>query len=207
MIRYFTSWYNEPNDARRAELITCIQKCCDSQDIDFVYLLCEAPAPIMHEKLKEIPVSTRVTYDDFILLANAMSEAGDVVLINNIDIFPAPKTRTQLERIQPNQAWALSRWDVQADGSLVHFCRKDTADTWCFRAPIKKVSSNFYLAIPGCDNAFAYRLQQAGYEVSNPSKDVKFCHLHLTGVRNYVSGRDSIPAPYLMVEPTSLLVQ
>lgn len=206
-ILFFSSWYNEANEERRQELITCVQRCLDSPDLDGVYLLCEGNAsfPTKHEKLKEIPVSTRPTYEDFFLLANGLSEPGDVLVIGNTDTYPAEGMRSWFEQLQPYQCWALSRWDITESGEAVHLKRKDSQDNWLFISPIKKnIYSKFPLGFCGCDNAIACRIENAGYEISNPSCDVKFYHLHLTGVHNYVQGRDVVPAPYLLLEPTHL---
>ena len=204
MIRYFTSWYDEKNDARRAELITCLRNCCESPDIDVVYVLCESPTPIMHEKLKEIPVTTRPTYNDFFLLANGMSNEDDVVIISNIDIYPDKHMRPLFERLEKNQSWVLSRWDIRPNGEPpVHLRRRDSQDSWMFRAPIRKINGNFCLGYPGCDNSIACWIDQAGYEISNPSNDVRFLHLHLTELRNYTTA-NMVKSPYLLVEPSSI---
>jgi hypothetical protein len=205
MIRYFTSWYVEKNEERRAELITCIKKCCDSPDIDKVYLVCEAAAPFMHEKMIEVPSATRYSFADFFLIMNAVSGENDLCILANTDIFPAENIRPLLELLQPNQAWCLSRWDtVHGRPEPVHFNRPDSQDVFCVRHPIKKIEANFLIGWCGSDNKICYQLQEAGYEVSNPSKDVKFIHYHLTGLHNYDPAKHTVPSPYLLIHPSHL---
>ena len=205
MIRYFCSWYAEKNEERRAELIHCITKCCESDSIDKVYLICESPAPFTHPKMIEVPATYRYTFSDFFLVANGISEPGDLCIFSNTDIFPAPNMRDLLERLQPQEAWCLSRWDTTRESlEPVHFNRCDSQDTFCVRAPIKSVNANFYGGWAGSDNALCFRLEEAGYVVSNPSKDIKTIHYHLTGLHNYDPVKHTVPSPYLLIHPSHI---
>jgi hypothetical protein len=204
MIRYFTSWYAEKNEERRAELIHCITKCCESDSIDVVYLICEAPYPHTHPKLICVEAFTRYKYEDFFLLANTVSELNDIALVANTDIYIAPNMRLLLEQLQPQEAWCLSRWDEDRYGNTIHFNRPDSQDVFCMRAPTKNIEAPFISGTPGSDNALCVRLEQAGYVVSNPSKDIKTIHYHLTGLHNYNASKYTVPSPYLLIHPTHL---
>lgn len=205
-VLFFTSWYNEKHEARRAELETCVRNCLESPDLDMVYLLCEGGArfPVEHPKLVQHPVEERPTYNRFFEFANQVSHSGDVCLISNTDIFPAPATRQFFDFLKQDQCWALSRWDVQQNGDIIHHKRRDSMDVWGFRAPIRtNIKGDFFMGVAGCDDSINCWIKEAGYDISNPSCDVQFCHLHLTGVHNYDPGKP-IPAPYLLIEPSNV---
>lgn len=210
MIVYLTSWYEEKNPARRQELITCLTRTLNSEDVDAVYLLAESepPAEIAgHEKLNYLNVESRPTYSDFFRMANQLCADDDyVAVIANTDLYPAPGSREHLESIKQNECYALSRWDEAADGSITHFSRKDSQDVWVFRYPLRPVKGDFCTGIPGCDNRIAHEIKEAGYTVLNPSKTIVFHHLHNSGVRNYTAGKDAVPPPYHRVEPTQLTI-
>jgi hypothetical protein len=198
MILYFTSWYNEPNEVRREELLTCLENNLASE-IDQLFLICEnCEAPVEHEKLVVIKTDKRPTYQYFFEVMNRESQAGDVVILANTDIFV--KDTSLLEKITPDDCYALSRWE--GDKLWNH---ADSQDVWVFRSPIEEINGCcFANGVRGCDNAIAHRIHGAGYNVTNPSKDIKFYHLHSSEIRNYKMEDEAVSQPYRMVNPTWL---
>lgn len=155
--------------------------------------------------IEMIPVGGRPTFDEFFKLANCTPK-GSVVAISNSDIF-FDETIQLAENIKENEVYALSRWDIQKDGSSKLFNRWDSQDTWIFRTSIKEIpGADFTMGIMGCDNVIAHLLEQSGYVVTNPSKTIHCHHLHLSNVRNYIQGNNAqrLPPPYKLVTPTEL---
>lgn len=128
----------------------------------------------------------RPTFKDFFNAINEVTENDDINIIANSDIY-FDKDYDFCREIQYNECFALSRWDVQPNGSAVHYQNSGSQDTWIFRGAIRMVEgANFTQGVAGCDNKIAWCLEQAGYIVTNPSTKIKTYHLHLSGVRNYI---------------------
>lgn len=206
---YLINWYKDKNEARHEELKECVINVIAEQYANgLVYILVDAETNIdfdfLVKNVKIICISSRPTYNDFFKIANDVSEEGDIVIFGNTDIYPEEGAIELCKDIKPNECYALARWDVDANGNKTLLDRWDTADIWVFKAPIKpNIQGDFYLGQAGCDNAIADRIMQAGYKVLNPSRTIKFNHLHLSGVINY-SDRDRIKKPYLLITPHNL---
>jgi|GEM_PF-1737323 hypothetical protein len=198
---YITGWYDEKNEERKVELETCINKTIESEEFDEVILLCENCNPI--GKVSHANINRRPTYEDFFVLANKSGSEGDIVVISNTDIYPEKGTKELLKNIKQDECYALSRWDVDSNGNSEHFCRRDSQDMWVFKLPIVNIKADFYMGNAGCDNAICDRIKKAGYKISNPSKTIKFNHLHLVNVRNYNEAL-KVDKPYLLITPTEL---
>lgn len=130
----------------------------------------------------------------------------------------------------PAQVYALSRWDVNADGSASLWDHHDSQDCYIISGGPHMIDAHtvemrqditwetgdfmFTQGIAGCDNRLAHVLQRAGFIVTNPSRTIKSYHLHLCGFRSYVEGHDGrgrggrklwrIPQPHAYVKPTTL---
>lgn len=157
------------------------------------------------KKIKYIEIDTRPTYSDYFKLINGVTAEADINIIANTDIyFDEENIELIKNNIKPNQCYALSRWNIEADGSSKLFDRPDTADTWVFVGPVKNIMDcNFTMGIPGCDNAIAYRLKKE-YVVKNPARDIKSYHQHLSGVRNYLGTQERVLPPYYLISPHHL---
>src|SRR6185312_9253148 len=91
-----------------------------------------------------------------------------------------------------NKFLALTRWDVQKDGSLKPFIKSTgesfdgSQDVWIFKTPIKRFNNaRMQLGTTWCDGKIAYQAKKEGLIVLNPCKSIQCCHLHLSNVRNY----------------------
>lgn len=181
-LNLFTSYYVDRNPQRQREIEFCLDFNKKSGYFDNVIA-------IDHR---------RPTYNDFFELTKQYPEHVNV--ISNADIF-FDQTILQAKTIRAIDCYALSRWDYVAGGKIKHWRREDSQDVWIIRGRARISTGNFYTGIPGCDNRIAHEFKQAAYRVTNPSNRIKCIHLHLTGVRNYNQFKDSVPKPYLMVQP------
>lgn len=199
--RLFTTYYEPRNEARRQELDLCLQMNC--QAFDSVTILTEGPGrPAWFNGLGD-NWGIRPQYANAILSA---SHAGDgVVVIANSDIIIPQSSLEQIDcNLRPNEAYALTRWDITENGIRL-FDRVHSQDVWAFRGPPKpNIGGDYFFGVPGCDNRFAYELQAAGYEVLNPSRDIRTYHLHLSGYRPGNKPENRVPGPYLFVKPHHL---
>lgn len=190
MIYVFLNIYEDKDHVRNQELI----KCREFQNANpFIAV---------------IPLGgVRPTFNDFFRHANTLLPNDSVVAIINSDIF-FDETIRLAENIGKNEVYALSRWDIQKDGSAKLFNRSDSQDVWIFRTPVGEIKgADFTMGRAGCDNRIAFLFEQAGYKVTNPCKSIINYHLHLSGVRNYIEkGKvvDRIPGPYKLLTPSHL---
>lgn len=184
----FINTYTDKNEERNNELIKCLE-------------LNKLNNPSFHT----YELQGRSTFKDFFNCINSVTSPTDINIIINSDIYLPEGFNVNLSA---NDCYALSRWDIQPDGSAIHYNNPSSQDTWIFRGAIKMVENcNFVLGVPGCDNKIAYQLQQAGYRVTNPSLSIKTYHLHLSNVRRLEKRGGKIfrlPRPYLTIHSTEL---
>lgn len=186
----FINTYTDKNEERNNELIKCLEL-----------------NKLNNPSFNIYELTGRPTFKDFFNIINSVTLPTDINIIINSDIYLPEGFNVNPEA---NDCFALSRWDVQPDGSAIHYNNSGSQDTWIFRGAIKMVEgANFFLGVPGCDNKIAYLLQQAGYRVTNPSLSIKTYHLHLSGIRYYDKPKKGVgiyrlPKPRVNVQITSL---
>lgn len=101
-----------------------------------------------------------------------------------------------------NQVFALTRWDIQKDGTAKFLGRSDAQDAWLWRGRIKIPKyADFFMGVKGCDNRISRELSTMGYEMLNPSLTVKSYHLHENPTDHNKSDKKVFP-PYLRLTPT-----
>jgi hypothetical protein len=208
MIRLFTSFYPESNAVRSREIIECLKRNLELQQIDEVCLLLEnTESPLHHSKLVTKPISHRPLYQDLFQWAREkQSWDDDLSIICNSDIYFDSAIAVLGRQLTPRLCVALTRWDVQPDNNVKLFYRNDSQDTWVFRGRIRKVIDDFQIGVPRCDNRMLYELRQAGYLVINPAFSVRSLHLHAGLREEYVQDKLStfVSPPYAYLWPHNL---
>jgi len=180
-INLYTTFYNEKNEVRKNELLSCIQNNLNNPSIASVTVLNEgASVAYLHQsKLKNIPIFKRPTYKDFIDFIKKNSNQDDIHIIANTDIFFDKHIAVLEHVLDQNTCFALSRWDTTKSNKPLLYNHNDSQDVWIFKGPIQKeLKVDFPLGVPRCDNRFLHELQEAGYEVLNPAFSIKAYHLH-----------------------------
>jgi len=124
-----------------------------------------------------------------------------VHIMTNADIR-LDNSASILRNVRAGELWALSRWN---NGVSPGFLDRSTQDTWAVRGGAFSAEllrdCEFSLGLPGCDNAFAGRMKDAGFRVVNYSLSVRTDHLHDSGQRTYGSEM-TVPRPYFYPHPT-----
>lgn len=235
MIRLFTSYYDEKHHWRKAELDACLLNNIQNRFIDQIIVLVEGQwesviidnsvpvkamvtwvgveVPIQDDKIITIKTQGRPTFSNFFDEINRFASEDDISIISNSDIY-FDDTLELVKGMKPNECYALSRHEVNEDGSEGMFIQKngDSSDVWVFKGKIQPMSyTDFGLGILGTDNRIAYEIKQAGYNITNPCLDIKAWHLHCSNIRNYDPLIDRqkgnvIPPPYHIVRPSHLPV-
>ncbi|MGV8130703.1 MAG: hypothetical protein ACP5N7_01210 [Candidatus Pacearchaeota archaeon] len=201
-----TTYYNDRVKERDAEYITCIQNNIKNKAIDTIVILVEKGTflPLNHPKVIWEWVDERPKFSSFVNSANKYKYG--LSIISNTDIcFDEYSIGLIKASIKENECYALSRWDIQLNGDVIHYNHRDSQDTWVFKGEIKKFNSDFFIGKCGIDNRIAHEISIAGYNVINPSKTIRSYHLHITGVRNYRRiESEVIKPPYKLIQPTYL---
>lgn len=206
MTTLITSFYQDKNEARNLELLTCLVQNCNNKKIDRILLIVDEKLtiPILDDKISVVYIPNRPTYQDAISLAGYQCESKEhLFIIANADIYFDETNIGLIDLYLCNdQLFALSRWDGTGKNDTI-YNHPDSQDVWCFKGFPKTGNYDFIIGIPGCDNRVAYEFDNAGYEVTNPALSIKTYHLHKTGIRNYTRNT-VVPPPYKILELTSL---
>lgn len=189
MINLFVNYYLDKNPLREKEINYCLLKNLSNPELNTIVLNSQ----------------NRLTFKFFFDRINLVSLEDDINIVANSDIY-FDQTILLSEKINQDQCYALSRWDVLLDGSAKHYFRQDSQDAWIFRGKIRdNLFSDFNLGYRGCDNRLAHELNKIGYQVSNPSISIKSYHVQNSNVRNYnMTDSFLVPGPYHTIIPTVL---
>jgi len=194
-----TSYYTDDSEDRQRELDLCLQLNLANLTFRAIILFVDGFCKIQHPTLSHIPMRDRLTYQDAFNFANRFF-VGEICVLANSDIYFDESLKLIAEADLTNKFYAITRHNVERDGSLSFSDCNACQDVWVFRAPLKPVVSLFGLGTPGCDNRIAYEAKTAGLIVLNPCQIIRCHHLHLTNKRNYVQNQPVVPGPYERVE-------
>ena len=186
----FVNYFDHKDKRRSAEIDFCKQKNRENKFIENIIIVKE---------------NERATFADFF---NEMANyPKQVNIIANADIY-FDETIELAKDINEKQCYALTRHELYG-GIIITFQERHgrriptqwSQDAWIFKgAPIGRyfervVAVNsiskrseeiqFFIGVPGCDNKLAVLLKYRGYDVTNPSHDIRAIHVHETDERNY----------------------
>jgi SAM-dependent methyltransferase len=182
-IRLFYNYYSDKDPERKKEIDLCFKNNLENRFFETVVLTSE-----------EIP-----NYNFFFDKINEVSGPDDINIICNSDIF-FDNTISLVLNMGPRDFYALSRWEWN-EGKPELRDLKNSQDTWIFRGPVRNVNGNIPLGVPFCDNRIAFEFNNAGYNVTNPSKSIKTYHIQTSNIRRY-DDHARVPGPILFVQPT-----
>lgn len=100
-------------------------------------------------------------------------------MITNVDIS---LKNTQLSLV-PNskEIFCLTRYEIDGSSPLIdNYHKFFSHDSFMFWAPLKIKNGYFYYPqnVGGSENLTMFYLQQMGYKLSNPCKQIKITHHH-----------------------------
>jgi len=203
------SYYVDANEERDKELIHCFEKNLKI-GFDCIVVFSEVDIDILYKKIdnnalenfngrmlfKE--VKRRPTYNDFFEASKLSAfdkEKEKLFFITNSDIYFEDLYKVE-DFYRPiddkqNTILALSRWDVQKDGSSKYVDRIDSQDVWIFYDSIVfSLKEDFTMGVPGCDNRLAHELRFNNYNILNASDTIRVYHYHLSNIRRYVDNNE-----------------
>ncbi len=213
--RLWINWYIDPDAERQAEIERALEKnlasCLFSEIVLLADPAAQDPFSGTDASVVRIGVAARPSFDTFFAEIASRSLDTDLNVIANSDIY-FDETLALLDHYpMAGRCVALSRWDVESDGSSRFldehgYTRAWSQDAWIFLGIPRGIEADFLLGKRGCDNRLAHEIARAGYHVENPSVTVKAHHLHQTAIRRYTQGdEDLVPKPYKGIEQTPLV--
>ena len=208
-----TSLYNEKEEARIAEYVVCMERNLAHSGIDTIHVLYDVSKDddnnilLTYLRAQNVIIhyiSGRPTYHECFELANAIHPDRNII-ISNADIYYNETLHLLDTYDLTNKFLALTRWNVQEDGSIKIYKwpnDKDaigSQDTWIFKTPIRPFKdTTISIGVPHCDARIAYQAKQSGLKVLNPCLSIQCCHVHLSGIRHWTA----LPRPKeMMVVP------
>ena len=211
MINLFTTYYDEKFLPRDEELKRCLVNNLKLKSINNIYVLTDKIKNnfLLKNDINIIKSGLRPTFNDFFKVINSITKINDINIIANGDIYFDEEIDILNELDLNNICFSLTRWDVWKDGISRLTEQHNSQDTWIFFGTIKRISGNFCIGIPGCDNRLAYEISKSGYKIKNPSISIKSYHLHLTKdhlkISKWESGYERVGPPYKMIIPSTLI--
>lgn len=220
-IHLIVQYYRCATPARQAEIDTCLRNNLLNPYLSAIHLLTEEKFDLSqftnHDKIVQTIIGERLTFERAFQYANETDPTGQSVwVLSNADIYFDETLRFVDWQNLAGVVYALTRHDVQADGSIqlvdaafAHGCQ----DAWFFRIPLPlaRMFTSFLLGVSGCDGRIAHEFIQAGFTVINPSLKIAAHHLDLMGesdifkrnttyaklmTQEHFEKGDSVPPPY-----------
>lgn len=198
-----TTLYNETNKKRIIEYLYCLKKNITHPLIESIHIFydttkdIESYTPILdllkkQQKITLSYISRRATFQDCFDIANNQFPHKKIIIANADIYFNNTLSLLNNYNLQ-NKFLALTRWDLQKDGTIKPYRRNgmretiDSQDVWIFTTPLKKFKkADFKLGTPRCDNCIAFRANQVGLHVLNPCKTIQCIHVHDAPARKYL---------------------
>ncbi len=226
MINLFVNLYIDKNTDRQSELCFVLKTNVENIFIKKVYaIVSDSDVASFYstylkqvgaecDKLVFIELANRPTFNDYFALTDDKTVEGydknSISIIANGDIY-FDETLNWLPDVDwsEKKCFALTRWDILPDGGSKFLNLIDSQDAWIFQGPIAQMEgADFSLGTAGCDNSIAYRIRKSGYNLYNPSHDIKSYHLHNVPVLNYTDAngqpKQTVSSPYILLRPCTL---
>lgn len=211
-----TSYYKTQSIDRQKEIDECLIKNIQNNMIENIYLLNDKIYELNfikdQSKIKQFNIiddNSKLNFKDAIEFINSYCYK-ELVILSNTDIYFNKSLSLIKQENLDNQILCLLRYNVDKNGNydiFKHFGepRSDSQDCWIFQSPLKINTNdiNFTFGTLGCDNIFASKAHEQGYELLNPSYDIKIFHLHNEEERNYTCD-DRIHGNYCLINPHHL---
>ncbi len=202
--KMYTFLYNETNQERAQEYITCLETNLNHESIGSVCIAYDTSrdepgdTPLLDylkkleasNQLSLVYIKSRPTYGYFFNLVNKTCPNERIILCNADIYFNDSLKLLDNFAFKKDMMLVLTRWNVTPDGELKQFhqhCRPEISsqDVWVFQSPIRRFNDDLTMGILHCDSKFAFRAYHAGFKLYNPCLDIQCCHYHLSDIRNY----------------------
>ena len=213
-VNVYFNYFEAKTEKRVDEIKYCLQKLIDNKKVDRVYLLCSDEYDYwLDKKIVKIDMfNVQPTFNDVFNIVNFNTKNDDLNIILNSDCYiNEDGIQLVLDNIKQRMVYCLSRWNINSltPFKSEHYDLDCSQDAWIFLGEMDNLKSDFKMGMPGCDNAIAYEFENAGYQILNPSKDVKVYHYHFSDIRTYGVSHDEkesnrVKRPYKFISSSNL---
>lgn len=212
------NFYNHSRLERSKELNYALKKNLESKLFDRIicFMTHDTQFPMDVDDLNDedtiqfVQTFYKPTYKE--MIEDCQERYGDrICVLSNLDIFFDDTLKLVNNINFDKNIVCLSRWEFNPkDNSSKR--RSDeicsfSQDSWIFKSN-QKFSNieemHFTMGVPSCDGRISYLFKQNNLIPINPCLSIKSYHVHETGIRSYVCGRDKIKGEVLYVPPISL---
>lgn len=217
-IHIFTQFFIPTNKLRIQEIVFCLSKHVENENIHTIHLLneqmySEKELGVSSKKIVQTNIRKRLHFQDVFTYIRAKELKGYFVLLN-ADIFFHPHTLDNLRKStlhKNREMMALLRFDYNSsrpNQSKLFGPRFDSQDTWIFHSntlfskDCDKVF-DFPFGKPGCDNKIIYLMHVLGIKVINDPLTICTYHVHSSQLRSYTI-KDTMDEPWGMSVPSKI---
>lgn len=197
----YTTFYRDRHPERRMELDLSLAM--NATAFDRVRVLSEGVPRKPSGNVEWRMSPDRQTYAMVLewIAEDALSD--EISVISNCDIIIPPASVELIRRyLVAGEMWCLARYEIGHAGESALHDVDFSQDVWIIRGKPRAIVGQYPFGIPGCENHFAREMNEAGYQLSNPSRSVKTFHMHWTGLRTETNSRQHrMPPPYLFLSP------
>ncbi len=210
-----TFLYNETDEDRIAEYITCLKKNLQHALIDKIHVIYDTSKDdgenriLTYMRSQDIDIeyiNGRPTYEYCFKVANCLYP-NSLVILSNADIYFNDSLNLFELYDFSNKFLALTRWNVLSDNTIAIYTwpggkkAEYSQDAWIFKTPLRKIENGgIFLGEPGCDGKIAKQVFLSGLKVLNPCLSIQCCHFHLSAIRHYEKGcylmSELMPVPW-----------
>lgn len=197
---FCVEYFQARDDKRRSEIDECFAHNIGTGYFDRFIVFSDDPLPncAASRPVEVVPLGRRFVYRDFLERA---TDPACVYVLANADIKMLDGM-AYLDFLTERDFWALTRWEDNSSGPR-HPAR-ESQDTWIIRGRSwdRELlgSCEIRLGLPGCENALAGHLHNAGFRVKNYCHDICTVHIHADPSRTYDQS-DRIGRPYFLPNP------
>jgi hypothetical protein len=190
----FVSYFIHRDQHRRKEIDLCMKNNIRNKEIIKIVNLgtkFDDPKVININHHLYSKNARRPTFGEF--LEEMRKIDSEYYILANADIFFCSKISMIKDLDMTNRVMCLTRWNITANGEVVHYGYESSQDVWIFKGKPPEIKNlDFEMGMPACDGRFAYELKGAGLEPINPSISIMSYHVHRSEKRDYCPVKDRV---------------
>lgn len=204
-VNILTTYYRSKQPLRRIELDYVFDSNLSNENVDRVHILTNnaTELPYNHLKLLVSELAHQPMYSDYLEYANSHL-IGQIVIIQNSDVFWTNQSLRQIHALKPGKIFALSRHSNVPSLALTN-CRSITRhnnnlclnyiashDAFAFIAPLDPQIIRhlvFKQNTWGVENVLIEAFRYSGYDVYNPCLELRLYHAHCSKHRGATGHR------------------
>lgn len=191
-IHLITSYYKARTKERQSELDECLKRNIDDKEIDSITVFTECDLPFTSEKVREIRVHNRITFNKCVEVCT-----DDINIISNSDIYF--ENSNLIKQLDFNNHFAITRHDRRGR-SIIYRPFPGSQDVWIGKG-FKPIENDVEFGKPRCDQIIAYELNKQK-RVLNPARTIICVHLHQSKERSYTQ-KDELKGNGMFVNDSS----